>query len=118
MQVVKAKSFQASSRLFRIPYRETANAYGKSSYATINERNVEHSTDNSDTRSTFDFSDSDVVSAYTWLEYPEGVSWTPERMEINGRTGRRAICVLARDRFHYRVYGLDNETDGTDEVMS
>ena len=49
-------------------------------------------------------------------------------MEINGRKGRRVICVLAHDRVHYRVYDLDSSsggekvqdtrTEGSDEVMS
>ena len=77
--------------------------------------------------SSIDISGPNVASEYTWQEFPEGVSWTPERMEVNGRKGRRAICVLAQDRFHYRVYDLDGSsggdvvqdsgTDGSDEIM-
>lgn len=78
--------------------------------------------------SSIDLSRPDVASAYMWQEFPDGVSWTPERMEVNGRKGRRVICVLAQDRFHYRVYDLDGSssggevqdtrTEGSDEVMS
>ena len=39
-----------------------------------------------------------------------GPTWTPERIEINGRKGRRAVCVLAQDRLRYRVYDLDSLT--------
>ena len=67
--------------------------------------------------STIDLSDPDVAGAYMWQECPDGVSWTPERMEINGRKGRRAICLLAQDRFRYRVYDLDSSLD-RDETMS
>lgn len=83
-----------------------------------------------------DLPDPDVASEYTWQEFPEGVSWTPERLEVNGNKNRRVIgnknrrviCVLAQDGFHYRVYDLDSpsagedvqdtETDGGDEIMA
>lgn len=77
---------------------------------------------------SIDLSTPETASAYTWLEFPEGALWTPERMEINGRKNRRVICVLAQDRVHYRVYDLDSssgheeaqdtKTEGSDEVMS
>ena len=40
--------------------------------------------------------------------FPPGPTWTPKRMEINGRKGRRALCALAQDGLHYRVYDLDS----------
>ena len=46
--------------------------------------------------------------------FPKGLTWTPDRIEINGRKGRRAVCVLAQDALHYRVYDLDSTTN--DEV--
>ena len=77
---------------------------------------------------SIDLSAPDTASAYTWLEFPEGAFWTPERVEINGRKNRRVICVLAQDRVHYRVYDLDSSTgndeaqntrtEGSDEMMS
>ena len=48
--------------------------------------------------------------------FPEGPTWTPERMEINGRKGRRAICVLAQDALRYRVFDLDS-TSNDEDVM-
>ena len=81
-----------------------------------------------DDHSSIDLAAPNVASTYTWQELREGISWTPERIEINGRKGRRVICVLAQDRFHYRVYDLDSAsggegyqdtmTEGSDEVMS
>ncbi len=75
-----------------------------------------------------DFANPEHLSTYTWHEFPMGVSWTPQRIEVNGRKGRRAICVIAEDGFHYRVYDLDSpqdmdenegsKTQGSDEVMS
>lgn len=92
----------------------------------INTRDVGQHMDGNDDHSGLDLSDPAVANACTWRELPEGVSWTPERMEVNGRKGRRAICVLARDGFHYRVYDLDSSlggeqnavTDSSDEIMS
>lgn len=43
--------------------------------------------------------------------FPPGPTWTPKRMEINGRKGRRAMCVLAQDGLHYRIYDLDSTTN-------
>ena len=93
-------------------------------YATIKERD---GVGGNDDHSSFHLPGPDVASELTWQEFPEGVSWTPEKMEVNGRKGRRAICVLAQDRFHYRVYDLDSplggdgvretETEGSDELM-
>ena len=45
------------------------------------------------------------------MEFPAGVSWAPERIEVNGRKGRRVVCVFAQDRFHYRVYDLDGAAE-------
>lgn len=75
-----------------------------------------------------DLADAEQLSTYTWQEFPIGVSWSPQRLEVNGRKGRRAICVVAEDGFHYRVYDLDSSSgvdenedsnnEGSDEFMS
>ena len=45
-------------------------------------------------------------------------------MDVNGKKNRRAICVVAQDRFNYRVYDLDSSQGGEDveetqsEIMS
>lgn len=74
---------------------------------------------------SIDLADPEHLRTYTWLEFPSGVSWTPKRMEVNGRKGRRVICIVAQDNFHYRVYDLDSATEtqdlgpeGSDELMS
>lgn len=64
-------------------------------------------------------SDPKEMEEHTWIEFGPGVSWTPQRIEINGRKGRRVACVLAEDGFHYRVYDVDNrdqEIDGGDAM--
>ena len=85
-------------------------------FAAINERNIGQRTDGNEDHSSVDLSRPDVASVYTGQTFPEGISWAPERIEINGRKGRRVICVLAQDRFHYRVYDLDNSSDGEEVV--
>ena len=54
------------------------------------------------------FVDVDILDEYTWMVFPSGVSWTPQRLKVNGRKGRRAACVLAEDNFNYRIYDMDN----------
>ena len=105
-----------------------ANVTGKLAFAAISDGNVGQRMGGNDDQSSIDLAGPNVASAYTWQELREGISWTPERIEINGRKGRRVICVLAQDRFHYRVYDLDSSsggeeyqdtrTEGSDEVMS
>ncbi|KZF19733.1 hypothetical protein L228DRAFT_271053 [Xylona heveae TC161] len=40
--------------------------------------------------------------------------FSPVRIEINGRKGRRAVCVLDRDLLRYKVFDLDS--GGVDEL--
>jgi hypothetical protein len=55
----------------------------------------------------------------------------PARLEINGRKGRRVVCVLDEQRTHYTIYDLDNSAaddahkmsgvdveDGVDQIMT
>lgn len=72
---------------------------------------------------SIDFSDHEQVKTHLWHEFPQGVCWTPDRIDVNGRKGRRVVCVFAQDKFHYRIYDLDgsNEVeemqDGEDDNM-
>lgn len=60
--------------------------------------------------------------------FPASPAWTPESIEINSRKGRRSMCVVAKDRAHYRVFDLEsackgeetreNREDGIDDNMS
>ncbi len=60
------------------------------------------------------------VSVHTVHRFPPGRMWTPRSLEINGRKGRRMICVLAEDKLHYRQFDVDspdavhNTTSGGD----
>ncbi|KAL9132465.1 MAG: hypothetical protein Q9175_006363 [Cornicularia normoerica] len=107
-ELVLAVSAKSSSRLFRIPYREIANASGKLAYATNNERSVGQRMDGNHDHSSIDLSSPDVASAYTWQDFRGGVSWAPERMEVNGRKDSSP----GGEKFR------ETKADGGDEVMS
>ena len=75
-----------------------------------------------------DLADPKTCRVRTWLEFPEGISWAPESLVVNGRKGRRVIGVLAQDKLRYRIFDLDSSsdasntedagTDGSDEAMT
>ncbi|KAL8656732.1 MAG: hypothetical protein Q9210_000073 [Variospora velana] len=54
------------------------------------------------------------VAARTIHRFPADEAWAPRRLEVNGRKGRRILCVLAEDNLHYRQYAIDSlvERDG------
>lgn len=106
-------------RLLRTSYRGCTTAGEGLIYTTMNEKNSISKASNS--RSPLETHQNDLLSRSalldqnTWHILPTGISWAPEKIEVNGRPGRRAACLLAQDRLHYRVYDLDNLPD-TDEV--
>lgn len=55
-----------------------------------------------------DISDEKILNQLLQHKFPEGVAWTPERIDINGRKARRGICVVAKDMVNYRVLDLDS----------
>ena len=58
-----------------------------------------------------DLSSSKLLKQYQRHKLPRNAPWDPEGIEINGREGRRAMCIFAKDRIHYRVFGLDSSTE-------
>lgn len=60
------------------------------------------------------FSEPKLVDENTWHCLPTGVPWATEKVEVNGRKGRRVACLLAQDRLHYRVYDLDHFPDASE----
>ncbi|KAI4233175.1 MAG: hypothetical protein LQ349_004577 [Xanthoria aureola] len=104
------------SRLLQIDFRpnkdsETGLRYqeiglaGKAASGELNEREVSGSHE-IDLRRLSD------ISTRTVHRFPPGRMWTPLRLEINGRKGRRTICVLAEDRIHYRQFTIDSLNTG------
>lgn len=54
-----------------------------------------------------DLTKREIADEVTWHTFPSSASWAPEKLEINGRKGRRVVCVLAKDKLHYRVFDAD-----------
>ena len=100
------------SHLLYIPYRKRSGSTSGVSYASISPKH-----NHTKSPETFtDLSTHDAMKHYIQHTFPTGPAWTPERIEVNGRKGRRAICVVAQDRMHYRIYDLDppKADDGVD----
>lgn len=96
-----------SSRLLRIAYGDkTSDTPGLEFVDVSRSENPQHP--------SLDFSSSEHYEMCTWHQFSKGASWTPAILEVNGRKGRRAVCVLASDKLHYRVYDLDGHTDADD----
>jgi anaphase-promoting complex subunit 4 len=52
---------------------------------------------------------------FTKHEFTDGPSSAPERLAVNGRKGRRAVCIAAEDGIHYRVFDIDSAEDADDQ---
>ena len=59
----------------------------------------------------------DGSSSYTCHTYSIG-AMQPIRLEINGRKGRRVVCVLGEDLQQYQVLDLDSGAVALDETGS
>ena len=62
-----------------------------------------------------------AVGGFTWHTFPSSASSAPEKLEINGRKGRRVVCVVTKDKLHYRVFDIDSHAgdeaaDDTDKI--
>ncbi len=71
-------------------------------------------------RSILGLQDAEALLHYLQHSFKPDDIWTPERLEVNGRRGRRAVCVLGTDRIHYKIFDLDsvsNKEDESDEGM-
>ena len=66
---------------------------------------------------SLDLHDQEHMADFTHHEFPTGVSWAPETMDINGRKDRRVMCVVAQDKKRYRIYHVDSHPD-LDELES
>ena len=108
--VTRTEDLQGSSKILRIPYAALAENCNGLQYTTMS-GSFGLSSDPAGTeqhpRPSVDLTDAKQLELYTWQQFPAGVSWTPQRLEVNGRKGRRVVCVVTEDGFHYRVYDLD-----------
>ncbi|KAI4174012.1 MAG: hypothetical protein LQ343_002575 [Gyalolechia ehrenbergii] len=97
-------------RLLKVNYR----LKGRSDKTLLyRERGLTHKGDEVDPGSIFertgiDLTNPNDVTIHTMHRFPPGKRWIPQGLEVNGRRGRRTICVVAEDRVHYRQFDLDN----------
>ena len=111
----KEKSYNvraAASYLMNIKYRQSSGGDGLT-YAKLAHSNT-IDMENIPSRISIDLAHPSPLLLHS---FPNDPAWRPERMEINGRHGRRAVCVLAQDSLRYRVYDLDSTPNNDEETM-
>ena len=104
--------------MLNIPYNKTSSSNRRPIYKRAKQGEVGTA---SESDVGLDITKREIVDGLTRHTFPSSASWAPERLEINGRKGRRVICVLAKDKLHYRVFDVDspvgNEaTEDIDEI--
>ena len=75
----------------------------------------------SENETILDLSSSALLDPYVHHTFEAGnPTWTPWRLEVNGRKGRRAVCVISQDRLRYILYDLDSshEEDEEEEIKN
>ncbi|KAI9831026.1 MAG: hypothetical protein M1819_005264 [Sarea resinae] len=98
------------SHLLTIPYSFTTNDPHRVCY---------DGTDGPD-MAEFNPFDPNLLPHYLRHTFADSSGFAPERLEVNGRKGRRVVCVLGQDLLHYKVFDLDsnsNEEGGEDEEV-
>ncbi|MCJ1475454.1 hypothetical protein MMC13_004116 [Lambiella insularis] len=93
------------SRLLYIPYRKGPRPLFKleSIPATSEGSYLGYST----TKSNLTELSNNTMVPYIRYTFPAGPSWAPAKLEVNGRKGRRAACIIAEDLIHYRILDID-----------
>ena len=89
-----------NSRLLSLPYRGSNSPF-----------NYQDITDNKDPAFVPDVRtiSQDAMEGLVAHTFATGPSEGVERCEVNGRTGRRAVCVVAEDKIRYRIFDIDSE---------
>jgi anaphase-promoting complex subunit 4 len=95
-----------ASWLAYVPFRDEAQDENGLTYSQVS--SAESS---SDLGPELDLSDESRLEPYITHVFDEKPPWSPAQVEANGRSGRRALCIVASDRLRYRVFDLDNELD-------
>ena len=63
----------------------------------------------------FNLQEEETSQPYTHHKFAEGQASSPDRLAVNGKKGRRAVCVVAEDGIHYRVFDIDSGGGDVDE---
>ncbi|MCJ1311524.1 hypothetical protein MMC25_005196 [Agyrium rufum] len=99
-----------SSMLISIPYNESSTP-SPVPYGTHNETRYDPSMTLSLGR------DGDEIALRTYIRhvFPSvAPAFAIERIEVNGRKGRRVVCVVAKDRLRLRFFDLDSHEEDVD----
>lgn len=98
-----------SSRLLCFPYGETA----RLPYFPLSENRNDFDKQQQPHVCAvgLDVSSVSSLAPYTRHIFPQESASQPEKLEVNGRKGRRVVCVLDQDGLHYRVFDLDSSAD-------
>lgn len=103
---------KASSYLLSVPYRKKTISSEGLSYTRVSktdDTNFQGGPEFYEAISpSIDFSQQENMDQFVQHRFPSGLAWTPERIEVNGRRGRRVICVVAKDETRYRIHDLDS----------
>ena len=59
----------------------------------------------------FNLNDQATLERCLRHSFPSRGPWRSGAIELNGRVGRRSMCMLSSDKTNYRIYGLDPEID-------
>ena len=90
--------------LVNIPFRDESEK-GKLSYNPTSPA----SQNSKSTRTPgLDLSSSEPLSSFAVHMFKSEV-WQPGSLEVNGRKGRRALCVISKDKLRYLVLDLDGD---------
>ena len=108
-------------RILRIPYRQTPQSGDASvTYHTLPAaEHAKHllptgSAPAASSRRTTDLTPT-LVQQYTIHVFEQEARFSPSKLVVNGRKGRRVVVVLAKDGKHYRVLDLDYPSQREEE---
>lgn len=98
------------STLLSIPYNKSAGRLGCLSYRNYAQTLKEQGLFNR--IPAFATPSKESIDSYVRYSFPSG-PFSPYRIEVNGRKGRRVVCVLSQDEAQYKVLDLGSDTDET-----
>ena len=95
--ILDRSPFEDSSVLLKIQYRDSLAGLTSLKYQDLH---------TNDTTLSKDFANVQEIDEHKLIEFAKGVSWTPQRIAVSGTREERAVCIMARDNFKYRIYSL------------
>jgi len=96
-----------TSHLLYFSYRCKSESISGISYKTVKPQIRDTDASHQATGSAHLDLSNEAMKQYIQHTFPDGPSCTPQRLEVNGRKGRRAACIVAEDRIHYRIFDID-----------